>query len=104
MSDLSPNVSGNVPGSARLDLGAAARVSRGGETTRNAPAVTAEGGTDQVDLSGIAGLLRQLNELPDVRTDLVERVRAEIRSGEYDIPERFEAALDGLIDEEVEGL
>ncbi|MBY0527623.1 MAG: flagellar biosynthesis anti-sigma factor FlgM [Gemmataceae bacterium] len=34
---------------------------------------------------------------PDVRTDLVKRVRAQIAAGTYDTPERWEAALDRLL-------
>ncbi|HKB04385.1 MAG TPA: flagellar biosynthesis anti-sigma factor FlgM [Gemmataceae bacterium] len=33
---------------------------------------------------------------PDVRQELVARVRQEIRAGTYDTPEKFEAALDRL--------
>jgi hypothetical protein len=33
-----------------------------------------------------------------VRTELVERIRKEIADGTYDTPEKFEAALDRLLD------
>jgi negative regulator of flagellin synthesis FlgM len=35
---------------------------------------------------------------PEVRTDLVQRVRREIAAGTYDTPEKWEAALDRLLD------
>ena len=35
---------------------------------------------------------------PDVRLDLVSRVRQEIREGTYDTPEKLQAALDRLAD------
>jgi hypothetical protein len=35
---------------------------------------------------------------PDVRQDLVTRVRQEIQAGTYDTPEKLEAALDRLAD------
>jgi hypothetical protein len=35
---------------------------------------------------------------PEVREDLVARVRNEIQQGTYDTPEKFEAALDRLAD------
>jgi hypothetical protein len=35
----------------------------------------------------------------NIRRALVERVRAEIAAGTYDTPERFEAALERLLDE-----
>jgi hypothetical protein len=33
---------------------------------------------------------------PDIRADLVRRIRAEIAAGTYDTPEKWEAALDRL--------
>ncbi len=36
---------------------------------------------------------------PEVRTDLVARVRREIAAGTYDTPEKWEAALDRLLDQ-----
>jgi hypothetical protein len=33
-----------------------------------------------------------------IRTELVERIRKEIAAGTYDTPEKWEAALDGLLD------
>jgi negative regulator of flagellin synthesis FlgM len=33
-----------------------------------------------------------------IRTELVERIRKEIADGAYDTPEKFEAALDRLLD------
>ncbi|HZT79478.1 MAG TPA: flagellar biosynthesis anti-sigma factor FlgM [Gemmataceae bacterium] len=35
---------------------------------------------------------------PEVRTDLVERVRREIANGAYETPEKLEEALDRLIE------
>ena len=37
--------------------------------------------------------------LPEVRADLVERVRAEIEAGDYETPERLDAAIDGMLDD-----
>ena len=34
---------------------------------------------------------------PEIRHDLVARVRREIAAGEYDTPEKFERALDRLL-------
>jgi hypothetical protein len=34
----------------------------------------------------------------DIRSDLVRRVRAEIAAGTYDTPEKWELALDRLLD------
>lgn len=55
--------------------------------------------SDRVELSDRARLLSKLIGLPDVRTDLVERVRSEIAAGTYETPERLEGALAGLIED-----
>lgn len=53
-------------------------------------------GSDQVELSRTAQLLSKLAELPDVRQDLVDRVRAEIDAGTYETPEKIDAAIDAM--------
>ncbi|MCB9838374.1 MAG: flagellar biosynthesis anti-sigma factor FlgM [Phycisphaeraceae bacterium] len=59
---------------------------------------------DQVELSDRAVLLSRLRELPAVRQDLINQVRAAIERGEYDTPEKFDAAVEKLIAEQTEGL
>ncbi|MAE64328.1 MAG: hypothetical protein CMJ18_08650 [Phycisphaeraceae bacterium] len=51
---------------------------------------------DRVEFSDKARYLARLAELPDVREDLVQRVRQEIEAGRYDTPEKIEALLDEL--------
>ena len=51
---------------------------------------------DKVELSLKAQLLSKLAELPEVREDLVERVRAEIDAGTYDTPDKIDALVDEL--------
>lgn len=55
--------------------------------------------SDRLELSDHAVLLSRLRELPAVRVDLVDRVRAEIDSGAYESAERVDAALESLIRE-----
>lgn len=50
-------------------------------------------GSDKVELSPTAQLLSKLKALPDVRRDLIDRVRAEIASGTYDTPDKVNAVL-----------
>ena len=52
---------------------------------------------DQVDVSHAARLLNQLAELPDVRFELVERVRSEIAAGTYETPEKLDQAITELL-------
>ncbi len=56
--------------------------------------------SDRAELSDRARLLGKARELPDVRLDLVQRVRSEIASGQYDTPEKLDVALEQMLDEE----
>jgi negative regulator of flagellin synthesis FlgM len=54
---------------------------------------------DQLDISREAQELSQARQSPEIRQDLVNRVRQEIAAGVYDTDEKFELALDRLLDE-----
>ncbi len=56
-------------------------------------------GGDSVEFSQAARYLSMLRELPDVRQELVENVRAQINAGGYDSPEKIEAAIDGMMED-----
>ena len=56
-------------------------------------------GSDTVEVSHTAQLLAKLADLPDVREDVIARIRSEIESGEYETPEKLEAAIDALIED-----
>lgn len=62
-----------------------------------AAASTVSRDPDRVELSDMAQLLSRLNELPDVRQDVVDRVREQIANGSYETPEKVDAALDELL-------
>ena len=51
---------------------------------------------DRAEFSKAAQLLSKLAELPDVRQDLIDRVRAEIAAGAYETPEKLDEAIDRL--------
>jgi hypothetical protein len=53
---------------------------------------------DQLDISREALELSQTRESAEIRQDLVNRVRQEIAAGVYDTDEKFEIALDRLLD------
>ena len=55
--------------------------------------------SDTVEISAIARLAAKIQEIPDVRAELVARVKAEIAAGTYETPERIEAAVDRLMEE-----
>ncbi len=55
--------------------------------------------SDVVEISEVAKLAAMVQQIPDVRVDLVQRVKAEIAAGVYETPERLEIALNNLTDE-----
>lgn len=59
-----------------------------------APAISR--GRDQADFSAAAQMRSKLQSLPDVREDLVNRVRSEIEAGTYETPEKLDQAMKGL--------
>lgn len=62
----------------------------------SSPTPAAARGRDQADFSAAAQMRSKLESLPDVRQDLVDRVRSEIEAGTYETPEKLEQALTGL--------
>ena len=56
-------------------------------------------GIDSVEFSQAARYLSMLRQLPDVRQDLVESVRAQIDAGGYDSADKIEAAIDGMMED-----
>jgi negative regulator of flagellin synthesis FlgM len=54
---------------------------------------------DELELSPMGQLLDKVQELPDIRSDLVARIRAEIAAGTYETEEKLEIALERLLDE-----
>ena len=54
---------------------------------------------DQVDLSDAARLRDQLAQLPEVRDELVERIKSEIGQGTYETDDKLEIAIGRLFDE-----
>ena len=68
---------------------------------QNTPQPSAANGArpDQVDISPVAQLLSRVAQLPDIRQDRVEQIRAEIAAGLYETPEKLNAAVDKLLEE-----
>lgn len=55
--------------------------------------------SDVVEISTAGQLAAKIAELPDIRTDLVERVKAEIAAGTYETPQRLEVTVNRLMEE-----
>ena len=66
-------------------------------------AVTAESTTprksDSVEFSQAARYLAKIAELPDIRQDLVDRVKGEIAAGTYETEDKIDALLDSLAED-----
>jgi len=54
---------------------------------------------DRKEISAISRLVEKVRQLPDVRSELIERVKAEIEAGTYETPERIDIAVERLMSE-----
>lgn len=89
MTDINPIAR---PHHAALDsLAKHARLSEGQQTPTR--------GADRVQLSDQARLLSKLKQLPEIREGLVNSVKDQIAAGNYDTPERFDTAVNALLDD-----
>jgi negative regulator of flagellin synthesis FlgM len=52
-----------------------------------------------VNISDEARWAEKIQDLPDVRQDVVARIRAEIASGTYETEEKLNLAVERLLDE-----
>lgn len=71
-------------------------VSRAGQTGSTASSTSIQ---DELTISDAAQALEKAQQLPDVRADVVARIRSEIAAGTYETPEKLELALERLLDE-----
>ena len=55
--------------------------------------------TDTVDISETGRLLEMAAGLPDIRSDRVQQLRAEISQGSYETSDKLDMALERLLDE-----
>jgi anti-sigma28 factor (negative regulator of flagellin synthesis) len=71
------------------------------ETVTDRPPVAPDCQTpqDQVEISEAGAMMAKLRELPDIRVELVARIRAEITAGTYETPERLQGAIERLIED-----
>ncbi|MBN1256544.1 MAG: flagellar biosynthesis anti-sigma factor FlgM [Planctomycetes bacterium] len=61
-------------------------------------AAQAQPAGDQVQLSSGAKIVGQLDEVPDVRNELLEKIKAEIDSGVYTNTERLNTAVRNMLE------
>lgn len=68
-------------------------------TTASSDSATSTRSSDRVELSNQARLLSKLKQLPEIREDLVNSVKSQIDTGNYDTDERFDTAVNALLDD-----
>jgi negative regulator of flagellin synthesis FlgM len=95
--EVSMNVNGVTP------TGPAGAVEPVGKAIGVGQATQPQAVTDMVEISLAAKLAAKLQEIPDVRADLVAKVKAEIAAGTYETPERLEVAIDRLLNDILTG-
>ncbi len=54
---------------------------------------------DELQISDAGRLMDQMQEVPDIRQDLVNRIRSQIAAGTYETPDKLGVAIDRLLDE-----
>lgn len=54
---------------------------------------------DELQISDVARLVAEAQQLPDIRHERVQAIRAEIAAGTYETPEKLEIAISRLLDE-----
>ncbi len=54
---------------------------------------------DELQISDAGRMIDQMQEVPDIRQDLVNRIRSQIAAGTYETPDKLGVAMDRLLDE-----
>jgi len=54
---------------------------------------------DELDISDAARLVDQVRQMPEIRQDKVDEIRAKIAEGTYETDEKLEIAIGRLLDE-----
>lgn len=54
---------------------------------------------DELQISELGQLLEKVHDLPDIRADLVAKIRGEIAAGTYETEEKLQIAVERLLDE-----
>jgi len=54
---------------------------------------------DQLDISPTASFVSQVRDVPDIRQDRVDAIRAAIADGDYETDDKLDAALENLLAE-----
>lgn len=69
------------------------------ERGQNSQSARSAGAVDRVEISSAAAAASQAAETGQIRTALVNSIRAQIAAGTYDTPAKLDAALERMFDE-----
>ena len=67
--------------------------------TNRSAAIEASPIQDELQLSSTGQLVDQIRDLPDIRQDRVDQIRAQIADGTYETEEKLDIAVGRLLDE-----
>ena len=65
----------------------------------NTAAGAPEGISDVVEITTASALAAKVQQVPEIRAELVARVKKEIEAGTCDTPERLDAAVEKLLED-----
>lgn len=54
---------------------------------------------DEIEISDAARLVDQVRQMPEIRQDKIDKIRAQIADGTYETDEKLEIAIGRLLDE-----
>ena len=54
---------------------------------------------DQLDISTEAELISRIHDVPDIRSDRVQEIKAQLASGAYETGDKLDIAIERLLDE-----
>ncbi|HEY5313380.1 MAG TPA: flagellar biosynthesis anti-sigma factor FlgM [Pirellulales bacterium] len=67
--------------------------------TSSASSTAGSSVSDQLDISPAGQMLDQMSQLPDIRQDRVNQIRASIAAGTYETDDKLGKAVSNLLDE-----
>ncbi len=77
----------------------AIRTAKAGLSSSKKALASKSADTDRVEISEMAYWLGKYYEMPEIRSELVEKVKSAIASGKYETNEKWDKAIENLIED-----
>lgn len=87
------------PAGVNMRSSAGVRPVGGSGSSSSRPAYGSSEISDRVEISELAQLLGKYAQMPEIRADLVERIKAEIEAGTYETEDKVDQAVDSLLED-----